>query len=145
MKPARLYIYPWQGCQVSPMFILFWRHCPVIYCFFSLIFSILAKSHAFASWKVGTTALMAITVFLTPHIVHLLLKEFEKQTKSHKFNLDHWSMKGWSQMNPVLRTCTHSRCIKDLLVTLCCCLFYGWVVVSLIQSPFPFSILLSLN
>ena len=34
-----------------------------------------------------------------------------------------------------------SRCIEDLLVTFCCCLLYGWVVVSLAHSPFPFSIL----
>ena len=36
----------------------------------------------------------------------------------------------------------NSRCIKDLLVTFCCCLLYGQVVVSLTHSPFPFSILL---
>ena len=34
------------------------------------------------------------------------------------------------------------RCIEDLLVTFCCCLLYGRVVVSLTHSPFPFSILL---
>ena len=34
-----------------------------------------------------------------------------------------------------------SRCIEDLLVTICCCLFNGRVVVSLTHSPFPFSIL----
>ena len=33
-----------------------------------------------------------------------------------------------------------SRCIEDLLVTFCCCLFYCRVVVSLTHSPFPFSI-----
>ena len=35
-----------------------------------------------------------------------------------------------------------SRCIEDLLVTFCCCLLYGRVVVSLAHSPFSFSILL---
>ena len=35
------------------------------------------------------------------------------------------------------------RCIEDLLVTFCFCMFfYGRVVVSLTHSPFPFSILL---
>ena len=33
-----------------------------------------------------------------------------------------------------------SRCIEGLLVTFCCCLFYGGIVVSLTHSPFPFSI-----
>ena len=31
-----------------------------------------------------------------------------------------------------------SRYIEDLLVTFCCCFFYGRVVVSLTHSPFPF-------
>ena len=35
-----------------------------------------------------------------------------------------------------------SRYIEDLLVTLCCCFLFGRVVVSLTNSPFPFSILL---
>ena len=34
-----------------------------------------------------------------------------------------------------------SRCTEYLLVTFCCCLLYGRVVVSLSHSPFPFSIL----
>ena len=34
-----------------------------------------------------------------------------------------------------------SRCVDDLLVTFCCCLIYGRVVVSLAHSPFPFSTL----
>ena len=34
-----------------------------------------------------------------------------------------------------------SRCIENLLMTFCCSLFYGRVVVSLTHSPFSFSIL----